>query len=78
MKTAETKVASDVTEEQRTILEALSRAGEPWGTKDIAATSGLESKLIASRLTPLKKKGLVESPVRCKYSITPAGKALLS
>ncbi len=78
METAATTVADAVTAEQRTILEALSRVGQPCGAKDIAATTGLESKPLAGRLATLKKKGLIDSPVRCKYSITPLGRALLS
>lgn len=77
MKTAETKSGDKLTEEQRIILEALSRAGSPCGAKDIAATTGLESKLITSRLTALKKTGLVDSPVRCKYALTTTGRALV-
>ncbi|MCB2217602.1 hypothetical protein [Desulfofustis glycolicus] len=77
MKTAETKGGDELTEEQRTILKALSRAGAPCGAKEIAATTGLESKLITSCLTTLKKTGLIDSPVRCKYTLTPTGRALL-
>lgn len=45
------------------------------GSKDLAAATGLEAKQVSCQLTALKKKGFIESPVRCKYSITPEGKS---
>ncbi len=66
-----------LTDEQKQILEAMAKSDEPCGSKDIAAATGLESKPISCRITALKKKGLVESPVRCKYSITADGRSAL-
>lgn len=66
-----------LTEEQRQILEALVKIDGPCGTKDIVAESGLESKVVSSKMAALKKKGFVGSPARCKYGITPEGKSVL-
>jgi predicted transcriptional regulator len=69
--------AKPLTEEQKQILETMDKCQEPCGSKDIAAATGLEAKAISSRITAMKKKGLVESPVRCKYSITEDGRSAL-
>ncbi len=69
---------SELTDEQKQILAALARSEEPCGSKDLAAATGLEGKTISSRITAMKKKGLVESPVRCKYSVTEEGRAAIS
>ncbi len=66
-----------LTDEQKQILEAMAKSDEPCGSKDIASATGLESKAISCRITALKKKGLVESPVRCKYAITADGRSAL-
>jgi len=56
-------------------LEALAKCEGPCGSKDIVQATGLDKKVVGDEIAELKKKGLVDSPVRCKYSITPAGKA---
>ena len=66
--------AKPLTDEQVKILEALAEAEKPCGSKDISAATGLETKAISSQIAKLKKQGLVESPVRCKYSATEEGK----
>ena len=71
------KDKAKLTEEQRSILEALEKIDSPCGTKDIAAESGLEPKVVSSKMCTLKKKGYVGSPARCKYGITAEGKAAL-
>jgi len=63
---------------QRKVLEALARSKDASGSKDIAAATGLESKLVSSQITALKKKGFVDSPVRCKYGITKDGKKAIA
>jgi len=63
--------------ESKVILEALAKCEGPCGSKDIAQATGLDKKVVSDEITELKKKGLVDSPVRCKYSITPAGKAAI-
>jgi predicted transcriptional regulator len=61
--------------ESKLILEALAKCEGPCGSKDIAQATGLDKKVVSDQITELKKKGLVDSPVRCKFGITPAGKA---
>ncbi len=60
------------------VLQALASGDGPFSSKEIAEISGLESKQISCQMSSLKKKGLVDSPVRCKYVITQAGKAELT
>ncbi|MBU0680516.1 MAG: MarR family transcriptional regulator [Proteobacteria bacterium] len=50
---------------------------EPAAGKEIAAAVGMESKAVSCKLTGLKNKGYIDSPVRCKYAITAEGKAAL-
>lgn len=69
---------AELTDEQKKILEALAGSESPCGSKDIAAATGIDSKTIASRITAMKKKGLVESPIRCKYAVTLEGRAAVS
>ena len=71
------KAKVGLNEVQKKILEALASGKEPLANKDIASLTGLEAKKISCNMSALKKKGLVESPARCKYVITPAGKAEL-
>ena len=68
----------ELTGEQKKILQAMAAAEAPCGAKDIASATGLEAKIISSRITAMQKKGLVESPVRCKYSVTEQGRAAIS
>lgn len=59
---------------QQVILQAMTGMESACGSKDIAQKTGLEAKQVSCQLTALKKKGLIESPARCVYSITTAGK----
>lgn len=70
--------AGVLSDEQRQVLEVMAKCDGPCVTKDIVAATGLESKQVSCRITALKKKGYVESPVRCKYEITGEGKNALS
>ena len=45
--------------------------------KQVAEQADLESKEVSSTMSALKKEGLVDSPARCKYAITPSGKKAL-
>ncbi|NLX18648.1 MAG: Fur family transcriptional regulator [Desulfobulbus sp.] len=65
-------------EKQRLVLEALSKTPEPCGSKELAAATGLETKQVSCQITALKNKGYVNSPVRCKYTITEQGESALS
>ncbi len=67
-----------LSDKQRNVLEALAKCNNACGSKDIAAATGLEPKQVSCQITALKKKGLVESPVRCKYTITNDGKSAIS
>jgi len=67
----------EVTEEQKKILQVMAASKDPCGSKDIASATGLEAKIISSRITAMKKKGLVESPVRCKYTVTEEGRTAI-
>ena len=69
---------SELSDNQRKVLQAFSKSKEACGSKDIAAATGLESKQVSCQITALKKKGLVDSPVRCKYEITKEGKKALA
>ena len=64
-------------DQQRQVLEALANSNVPSGSKELAAATGLESKQVSCQLTALKKKGLVDSPARCKYGITDQGRSQL-
>jgi len=69
---------AELNDKQRKVLEAFAKSKDACGSKDIAAATGLESKQVGCQITALKKKGFVESPVRCKYSITKEGKKVLA
>lgn len=64
-------------DKQKEVLEAMSKCDEPCASKDIAAAVGKEAKQISCQITALKKKGYIDSPVRCKYAITSEGKTAL-
>lgn len=66
-----------LSEAQRHVLEALAKSSEPCGSKELAAATGLEAKQISCQITALKNKGLVASPVRCKYEITDQGRGMV-
>ena len=67
----------ELNDRQREVLEALAKCKEACGSKDIAAATSLEPKQISCQITALKKKGFVDSPARCKYTITKDGKKAL-
>ncbi len=68
---------NELNEKQREVLEAMNKCDSPCAAKDIAAAVGKETKHISCQMTALKKKGFVDSPVRCKYEITSDGKSAL-
>ena len=59
------------------ILEAIAKIDKPCGTKEVAEATGIDKKVVTKEITALKKKGLLDSPVRCKHGITDEGRALL-
>lgn len=66
-----------LTDEQKKILQAMVDCDGPCAAKDIAAATGLEAKLVSSRIADLKKNGYVDSPVRCKCGITAEGRVAM-
>ncbi len=69
---------SELTGEQKKILEALAGSDAPCGSKDIVSATGLDKKVVSNKIAALKKAGLVDSPVRCKYGVTDAGRKAIS
>ena len=65
---------SELTEEQRGILSALTKLSEPSGCKDIGEAADIPWRTVMAKLRGLKKEGLVETPVKSKYVITEKGK----
>ncbi|MFT5702493.1 MAG: Mn-dependent DtxR family transcriptional regulator [Desulforhopalus sp.] len=68
---------SEVAGEAKKILEAVAKIDSPCGTKDIVEATGIDKKVVTKEITALKKKGLLDSPARCKHGITDEGKASL-
>ena len=66
--------APRLNERQREVLTALKTCGKLCTGREIAAVTSLEPPQVSCQLSALKKKGLVVSPIRCKYKITKAGK----
>ncbi len=67
-----------LTEEQEKILRAMAEMEGPVASKDISEATGIPSKSLSCRIRSLKTKGLLESPARCKYEITEAGRQLIA
>ena len=49
------------------VLDAMKKAGEPVNAGKVAEISGLDRKVVDKAMDALKKQGLIESPVRCKW-----------
>lgn len=64
-------------DEAKKVLQALAACSGPCGSKEIAEATGLDKKAVSDQIAALKKKGWVDSPVRCKYGITAEGRASL-
>ena len=65
---------SELGEEQRGILKALTQLTEPVGCKVIGETAGIPWRTVMAKLRGLKKDGYVESPIKGKYVITDKGR----
>lgn len=72
-----TCAVSALTDDQKKVLAAIEKIAAPCGSKEIVAETGLEAKAVSAKVAELKKQGLVDSPVRCKYGITAEGRAAL-
>ena len=68
----------ELSSDQKTVLEAFKNADKPAGAKDIAEKTGLDKDTVSKAITALKKKNLLDGPVRCKYGITGDGINALS
>lgn len=66
-------MATQTPSEAKKVLSVLAKATEPLSNKQVAERADLESKMVSSTMSALKKEGLVDSPARCKYAITPSG-----
>jgi predicted transcriptional regulator len=49
------------------VLSLIKKAGKPVSAGDIEKTSGLARKEVDKAFKSLKDKGLITSPVRCKW-----------
>jgi hypothetical protein len=67
-----------LTDEQKKILQAMADCDGPCAAKDIAAATGLDAKVVSARIADLKKKGYVDSPVRCKCGVTAEGRSAMN
>jgi Mn-dependent DtxR family transcriptional regulator len=61
-------------DEHKAILNELKSITDPVGAKDLAIKLNMDPKIVTARIKTLKTKGFVDSPIRCKYAITPQGK----
>jgi ribosomal protein L44E len=66
-----------LTSEQQALLAALAKTAAPAASRELAAMSGLDGKIVSCGLKSLKERGYIDSPARCRYSITAAGRAAL-
>lgn len=60
--------------EEKKVLTAFNSIGGNTTPKAVAEVSGLDSKIVTKAIKSLKENGLIDSPVRCRYCITEAGK----
>lgn len=67
---------SEVGDVEKAILRALGELDKPSGCSDIGKQSGINWRTVMGKLKGLKKDGLVESPIKGKYIVTPKGRSL--
>lgn len=65
---------SELGDEEKGILEALTQLTEPAGCKVIGETAGIPWRMVMAKLRKLKNEGYIESPVKGKYVITNKGR----
>lgn len=68
----------ELNDEQKKILSVISENQNPASGKEVAEAAGLDDKLVTKHINKLKTAGYVDSPVRCRYSVTEAGKSAIS
>jgi Mn-dependent DtxR family transcriptional regulator len=59
---------SAMDEQEKTVLEAMKKAGKPVRPGDVAKSLDLDSKEVSKIIDSLKKKGMIVSPKRCYYA----------
>jgi len=69
------KTNSELDELSIKILKALANETEPLGCGDIARKINENVRRVMGKLRSLKNKGLVEQPVKGKYTISEKGKS---
>lgn len=69
--------ATNLSDQAKKVLKALAAQDTPLANKQIAQTADLPTKEVSDVVKKLKASGLVDSPARCKYGITPDGKSAL-
>lgn len=65
---------SELRNEQKSILKALTQLTEPAGCKVIGEKAGIPWRTVMAKLRGLKSEGYVESPIKGKYLITKKGR----
>lgn len=55
-------------QKEKTVLDAMKKAGKPVRPGDVAKATNLDSKDVSKIIDSLKKQGLVTSPKRCYYA----------
>jgi predicted transcriptional regulator len=68
---------SELTDEQKAILNALTKLADPSGCKVIGEAADIPWRTVMARLRGLKNAGLVEAPEKGKYVITEKGKTVI-
>ena len=53
---------------EKTVLDAMKKAGKPVRPGDVAKSTEYESKEVSKIIKSLKNQGLVVSPKRCYYA----------
>ena len=54
--------------DEKMVLDAMKKAGQPVRPGDVAKTLNMESKDVSKIIQSLKKQGLVDSPKRCFWA----------
>ncbi|MFP3951276.1 MAG: hypothetical protein ACLFVP_03925 [Candidatus Bathyarchaeia archaeon] len=65
---------SELDEQQKKILKALSEMEDPAGCKDIGEKADIPWRTVMGKLRGLKSDGYVDSPVKSKYVIMEKGR----
>jgi len=69
---------SELADEQKAILNALTKLAEPSGCKVIGEAADIPWRTVMAKLRGLRNAGLVEAPEKGKYVITEKGRETVS